>query len=118
MRDVVDKPRVPAEVREILRHYEDISPELGDRFWSELFAAIEYAAQYPERHHYDMLGVGLRRSNLKAFPIHFLFRIFPDFIRVTVVRHDQRRPGIGSDMKSSTYNKETKARPQQRAAGL
>lgn len=95
MKEIVYNPRVSSEVREILRYYEDISPELGERFWTELFAAIEYAARFPERHHFDMLGVGLRRSNLKEFPIHFLFRIFPNFIRVTVVRHDQRRPEFG-----------------------
>jgi len=95
MNQIVYHPRVPAEVREILSYYEDVSSELGDRFWSELFAAIEYAGRYPERHHFDMLGVGLRRCNLKDFPIHFLFRVFPKHIRVTVVRHDHRRPEFG-----------------------
>jgi plasmid stabilization system protein ParE len=95
MKNVVYHPRVPAEVRELLKYYDDINPELGDRFWQELYTAIDYAGQYPERHHFDLLGVGLRRSNLKDFPIHFLFRVFPAHIRVTVVRHDHRRPSFG-----------------------
>lgn len=95
MREIVYNPRVPSDGREIFRYYQDVSPELGERFWSDLFAAIEYAGRYPERDHFDMLGLGLRRSNLKEFLIHFLFRVFPHFIRVTVLRHDQRRPEFG-----------------------
>ena len=95
MRKIFYNPKVPVEVRELLEYYDGISRELGDRFWSELSAAIEYAGRHPERHHFDPLGLGLRRSNLKDFPIHFLFRVFPGHVRVTVVRHDLRRPSFG-----------------------
>ena len=96
MKEILYHPRVPFEAREFLKYYEDINPDLGDRFWTELFSAIDYAGRYPERHHFDLLGVGLRRSNLKGFPVHFLFRVFPNHIRVTVVRHHKSRPTLGS----------------------
>lgn len=94
MRTVVYHPKVSAEVRAFLDHYDAISPALGDLFWEELSEAIGYARDYPERHHFD--HTGRRRSNLKRFPIHFLFRIFPGVIRVTAVRHDRQDPGYGS----------------------
>ena len=94
MRTVVYHPKVPVEVRAFLDHYDSISPALGDLFWDELSEAISYARDYPERHHFD--HTGRRRSNLKRFPIHFLFRVFPGVIRVTAVRHDRQDPGYGS----------------------
>jgi len=76
-------PRVPTETRGILSFYSAISKQLGDQFWNELTEAIRYAREFPERHHFDTTG--RRRANLNKFPIHFLFRIFPGYIRVTVV---------------------------------
>ena len=94
MRKVLYHPKVPGEVRGFLEYYESISGELGDSFWQELTEAIEYARGYPERHHFDRTG--RRRGNLKRFPIHFLFRVFPDMIRITAVRHDRQDPGYGA----------------------
>lgn len=36
MRTVLYHPKVPAEVRGFLDHYDEISPDLGDAFWQEL----------------------------------------------------------------------------------
>lgn len=94
MRALVYHPKVPAEVRAYLDHYNAISSNLGDSFWQELTAAIDYARDHPERHHFDRTGS--RRGNLKRFPIHFLFRILPGMIRITAVRHDRQNPGYGS----------------------
>jgi plasmid stabilization system protein ParE len=97
MRKVVYHPKVPADVRGFLKHYDEISTDLGDSFWNELTEAIEYARDFPERHHFDRTG--RRRSNLKRFPVHFLFRVFPEMIRITAIRHDQQNPGYGSKRK-------------------
>ena len=94
MREVVYHPEVPKEARSLLAHYDEISPRLGDAFWSELTKAIEYARQHPERHHFD--STGRRRSNLKRFPVHVLFRILPTAIRVTAIRHDRQDPRHGA----------------------
>ena len=93
MREVVYHPKVPTEVRAFLKYYDEISPDLGDLFWKELIDAIEYAREYPERHHFDRTG--RRRSNLNRFPVHFLFRILPEMIRITAVRHDKQDPSYG-----------------------
>jgi len=94
MMAVVYHPKVPAEVRAFLDYYDAISSDLGDSFWQELTDAIHYAREHPERHHFDRTG--RRRSNLKRFPIHILFRILPGMIRITAVRHDKQDPSYGS----------------------
>ena len=94
MRELVYHPRVPAEVREILAYYDEVSPVVGDEFWQELTEALRLAREFPERHHFDPSG--RRRGNLKRFPYHFLFRVFDETVRITVVRHDQRNPKFGS----------------------
>ena len=55
-------PDVQKDVRRILKRYDEVS----DR--------------------------DLRRANLKRFPYHFLFRVLPDRIRVTAVRHHKQNP--------------------------
>jgi plasmid stabilization system protein ParE len=86
-------PKVPAEARASFDYYGSISEALGEDFWAELTSAFEEARTHPERHHFD--ASGLRRSNLRRFPVHFLFRIFPDHIRITVIRHDRSHPSQG-----------------------
>ena len=97
MKKVVYHPKVPTEVRGFLEYYESISSELGDSFWIELTEAIEYARDFPERHHFD--NSGRRRGNLNRFPIHFLFRILPDGIRITAVRYDRQDQAYGARRK-------------------
>lgn len=96
-RDLRYHARVQDEVREILSFYSEISNQLADDFWNELSEAADYASQYPERHHFD--ASGRRRSNLSRFPYHFLFRVSPSLVKVTLVRHNSRSPGYGSRRK-------------------
>lgn len=86
-------PAVQRDVNRILRHYDRVSPELGDAFWEELMATIESAAAAPQRFH--PADRGRRRANLKRFPYHFLYRIMAGGIRVVVVRHHERHPSYG-----------------------
>jgi len=90
---VVYHPAVQRDVSAILRYYDGVSEKLGDEFWAELRAGVERAAQHPERCH--ELDSGIRRFNLKRFPYHFLFRLRPDSIRITAVRHHRRHPHFG-----------------------
>jgi len=77
-----------------MAYYEAIGEQLAIDFWNELLELIEHAQVYPEQHHFDPSG--RRRSNLQRFPYHFLFRVFESHIRVMVVRHNSRSPGVGS----------------------
>jgi plasmid stabilization system protein ParE len=86
-------PAVQRDVNRIIKHYESVSKRLADEFWDELMSRIKAAAHHPEHSHFTNLG--LRRVNLRRFPYHFLFRVLPDKIRVTVVRHNKRHPDLG-----------------------
>ena len=90
---VVYHPAVQREVGAVLRHYDRISPSLGNAFWDELMAWIEAARVAPERFH--LTDRGLRRVNLKRFPYHVLYRQVARGIRVIVVRHHRRHPSYG-----------------------
>jgi plasmid stabilization system protein ParE len=87
-------PAVRRDVRNILRHYDEISIRLGDAFWDELQVLIEQARANPERFH--PTDRGLRRVNMGNFPYHFLYRVRPGGIRIIVVKHHERHPGYGS----------------------
>jgi plasmid stabilization system protein ParE len=86
-------PSVQKDVNAILKYYDELSDRLGDEFWEELVAYIQGAAEKPERSHFS--DAGFRRVNLRRFPYHFLFRILPGRIRITVVRHNKRHPAYG-----------------------
>ncbi len=87
-------PLVQSDVSGILRHYDRISPRLGDEFWTELMRLVEVVSSKPERFHFA--DRGLRRANMNRFPYHLLFRERPDGIRVIVVRHNRRHPSYGT----------------------
>lgn len=93
--NVVYHPAVQREVTGILRHYDRVSGVLGDAFWDELMAAVESILKHPDR--YRMVVGPLRRKNLARFPYHVLYRVMPDRIRITVVRHHRRDPSFGMD---------------------
>jgi plasmid stabilization system protein ParE len=73
-------PQVQRDVSRILRHYDRISPRLGDEFWAELMRLVELVAAKPQRFHFA--DRGLRRANMRRFPYHLLFRENPDGVRV------------------------------------
>lgn len=97
MKPVVYHPKVPGEARALLHHYEAISPRLADLFWDELLSVIEQIRIHPTRHHFDRTG--LKRSNLRRFPVHILFRVLQYQIRIIVICHDRRDPAFGSQRK-------------------
>ena len=90
---VVYHPAVQQDVNKILQYYDAASEKLGDAFWDELQLAIQAAAETPERFHFATET--LRRVNLRRFPYHFLFRMTPGSIRITVLRHHRRDPQLG-----------------------
>jgi plasmid stabilization system protein ParE len=78
-------PSAQKDVNRVLKHYDSKSKKLGDEFWEELTSFINVAAQNAGRSH--LVGLALRRVSLRRFPYHFLFRLLPDKIRITVIRH-------------------------------
>lgn len=96
-REILYHSAIQSEIRNILDYYEAISTQLANDFWEELTSAFHYAQEFPERHHFDPSG--RRRSNLKRFPYHFLFRTNTSQIKVIVLRHDSQNPNYGNRRK-------------------
>jgi toxin ParE1/3/4 len=88
-------PAVEQDVAEALQRYDAVSQRLGDEFKAELRRLIGVAAAKPGRFH--QIKPGLRRTNLKRFPYHFVYRELADGIRVTLVRHHRRKPSFGME---------------------
>jgi plasmid stabilization system protein ParE len=86
-------PMVQKDINTILRRYDSISPKLGDQFFGELNTAFDSILHNPQRGHLQTADV--RRVNLASFPYHFLYRLLPGRIRVTIVKHNKRRPAFG-----------------------
>lgn len=81
---------VQQDVNRVLCRYDAASSRLGDEFWNELQTTVQAAAANPLRFH-PYVG-DLRRANLNRFPYHVLYRVLPDRIRVTAVRHHRQNP--------------------------
>ena len=88
-------PAVRQDVAGAMRRYKAVSAKLASDFKAELKAVIAMARANPDRFH--KLKPGLHRANLKRFPYHFIYREIPEGIRVTLVRHHRRHPGVGMD---------------------
>ncbi len=86
-------PLVQQDINSILRRYDAVSPSLGDRFFKELMDAPEDILPNPHRGHIQERDV--RRVNLPSFPFHFLYRIHPSRLRITIVKHNKRHPRVG-----------------------
>lgn len=66
---------------------------LADAFYDEFMAAVCNAGVNPEGHSFD--SSGLRRTNLRRFPYHFLYRVRQHDILILVLRHHRRHPSFG-----------------------
>ena len=89
-------PAVGRDVKAILAYYHKEGGErLADRFFSELQARFVEIAEQPTRFPYYLGNQILRRTTLHKFPYLILFRILPDSVRVSVVKHEKRHPNYG-----------------------
>jgi plasmid stabilization system protein ParE len=86
-------PEVASDLAEAAHRYDSVSHRLADQFLEEFRRLVRVAAENPHRFH--PVGRGFRRANLRRFPYHFLYRVLPDGIRVTLVKHHRRDPDYG-----------------------
>ena len=88
-------PLARSDVSRIMDYYEDAGgPEIADEFYSELWSFLRKAVNSPEG--YAIRERDIRRVNLDRFPFHFLYRIVDERVRILAVRHDHRRPSLGT----------------------
>lgn len=86
--------RVQHDLNEALTRYHEVSEALGEDFFAEFQLGLAKVCRNPRFFHFD--ASGLRRCNLDRFPYHFLYDIRGGTIRVWVLRHDRRSPGLGT----------------------
>src|SRR4051812_34814819 len=86
-------PAIEQGVAEAVERYKAASKRLSQEFRSELRRTIAIAAANPNRFH--TIKPGFHRANLQRFPYHFIYREILDGIRVTLLRHHRRSPGVG-----------------------
>ena len=70
--------------------YEDREPGLGQRFYREVIAYLEWISANAE---VPRLRKGYRRVNLKVFPFYVAYSDERDRVWVLAVAHGRKRPG-------------------------
>ncbi len=84
-------PEAAQEFEEAVRYYQARGRVLGDRFASEVRAAIRKILEHPER--WRVLAGDIRRCLVRVFPYRVLYTIEADCILVVAVMHSKREPG-------------------------
>jgi len=87
-------PAVQCDANEALRHYDGISPGLGDDFWLQVESVCARVEKNPQHFHFD--ACGWRRASLARFPYHILFYEEIQGVRVMALRHHRRHPQYGT----------------------
>jgi plasmid stabilization system protein ParE len=87
-------PLAAAEVSEIYSYYQNNGGcQLAERFLAALLDRVAMALANPRG--FPLLRDPVRRANLVGFPYHFLYVPRPWGLKVLVVRHHRRDPGLG-----------------------
>jgi plasmid stabilization system protein ParE len=89
-------PAVKRDVSSIVAYYrQEGGVRLANRFLDELHARLAEIAEHPTRFPFYLGRKVMRRATLGKFPQIILFRILPDSVRVSVVKHEKRHPNYG-----------------------
>lgn len=90
---IIRHPELASDIREVAKHYEEVSERVLSSFWTELDCILVSIERNPRSHHFD--ACGLRRANFRKFPYHLLYEVDDHAIFLLVLRHDRRHPGYG-----------------------
>ena len=87
-------PAIEGELRGIIEYYNGCSKGLGNTFLDEFEQQILRIASMPTR--WMIVEGDIRRSLMRRFPYVIYFRVLEaDVLRVTMVKHQRRRPEYG-----------------------
>ena len=78
------------ELADAAAFYEGECPGLGVTFLTEVEAALQFLAQFPDGS--PLLRGRIRRKTLLRFPYMLLYSLQADQIRILAVAHEKRRP--------------------------
>jgi plasmid stabilization system protein ParE len=83
-------PEAAADLRHARSWYDDIRPELGERFAVAVDKTIEAIAEHPLQ--FPVVHRGRRRAGVRRFPYGIFFEIQPERIVVIACFHAKRNP--------------------------
>jgi plasmid stabilization system protein ParE len=87
---VVWIPEAAAELRQAVAWYDDIRPDLGERFAAAVEATVEAIAQRPLQ--FSVVHRGRRRAGVRRFPYGIFFEVQEIRIVVIACFHSKRDP--------------------------
>lgn len=79
-----------ADLRSARRHYNAVSPGLGDGFLLHVEDAVEYLADRP--YLYQLVFDDIRRIPLHRFPYSLFYRVRSTHVEIVAVLHAHRDP--------------------------
>lgn len=82
-------PKADEEFAAQVEYYDEQQSGLGQRFYREVIANLEWIAENPEL---PRLRKSYRRVNLKVFPFHIAYVVEGDLVWVAAIAHAKRRP--------------------------
>ena len=83
-------PEAAADLRHARSWYDDIRPELGERFAVAVDKTLEAIAEHPLQ--FPVVHRGRRRAGVRRFPYGIFFEIQPERIVVIACFHAKRNP--------------------------
>jgi plasmid stabilization system protein ParE len=89
---VVLLPPADAELEEAISYYNQQQEGLGDQFYSAFIATTRHIRNAPEA--WKKVGENTRRINFKRFPYLVLYVVDGDYILITCIAHQHRKPAF------------------------
>ena len=83
-------PEASAELQQARAWYEDVRPELGERFALTVEATVEAIAESPLR--FPVVHRGRRRAGIRRFPYGMFFEAQQNRVVVIACFHSKRDP--------------------------
>jgi len=88
-------PLVKQDIAEAIDYLDAHSIFAGQKFEAEIASLIPAMATMPARYSPSRGSPIFRRAKLPTFPYLVIYRIIPNGIRVTVLKHEKRHPNYG-----------------------
>ena len=83
-------PRIEDDVRDAMARYEEVSPELGQRFKRTFYAIVDEILIFPEK--YAVKFADVRTRLIRPFPYLVFYAVENDRVFVLTVQYAGRRP--------------------------
>jgi len=93
--DVKFHPSAEVDANEARQWYAERSGIAARAFLTELIAAVEHIAQFPES--FPRYLAGTRRYFFPTFPFSLVYRVEDGVITVVAIAHHRRKPGYWSN---------------------